>query len=158
MTLPVILAMRVDIFSITLCLAACGLWVTYTDFREFRIANTANLAVLLLGIIAVTLSKSDALVVHVITGGVAWGVFWAIGHFLFTHYGRDVLGQGDAKLIGAGSVWVGPLGVPSVLLLAALAAIAFALLAGRMKQRIPFGPFLALAIYAVWLHGSVEIF
>lgn len=74
---------------------------------------------------------------------------------------RDGVGAGDAKLLGAAGAWVGPDGLPSVLLVAsvsALSLLAVARVAGvklDAEQRIPFGPFLALGLYWVWLMGPL---
>jgi leader peptidase (prepilin peptidase)/N-methyltransferase len=70
---------------------------------------------------------------------------------------RDGLGLGDAKLLAAGGAWVGLGGLPQVMILGALLALAYALtlrLRGRtltVTTRIPFGPFLATAIWISWI-------
>ena len=67
-------------------------------------------------------------------------------------------GQGDGKLLAASGAWVGLAGLPSVLLGAALIALA-ATLVQRLRRRaaadtpIPFGPYLALATWLVRLYG-----
>lgn len=71
--------------------------------------------------------------------------------------GRDGLGLGDAKLLGAGGAWVGAAALPLTVCLAAttaLLAVLVARLAGRpiaRDQAIPFGPFLCLAVWIVFL-------
>jgi leader peptidase (prepilin peptidase)/N-methyltransferase len=73
--------------------------------------------------------------------------------------GRVGLGGGDAKLFGAIGAWVGWTGLPSALLIAGIAGILHALIAGRGRlsggERIPFGPALALGGWVVWLHGAL---
>jgi leader peptidase (prepilin peptidase)/N-methyltransferase len=74
--------------------------------------------------------------------------------------GRDGLGEGDAKLLAAAGAWVGVAGLPQVVLIAALAGLVAALclrLAGvRLgpASALPFGPFLALATWLVWLEPA----
>lgn len=74
--------------------------------------------------------------------------------------GRDGLGEGDAKLLAAAGAWVGAAGLPQVVLFAALAALLAALclrLAGvrlGLASALPFGPFLALATWLVWLEPA----
>jgi leader peptidase (prepilin peptidase) / N-methyltransferase len=90
----------------------------------------------------------------------------ALGYLLFRAVeltyrrlrGREGLGEGDAKLLAAGGAWLGWQQLGSVVLVAALLGLATALLA-RLASRpldragaIPFGPFLALAIWLVRLH------
>lgn len=77
--------------------------------------------------------------------------------------GRQGLGGGDAKLLAAIGAWVGASGLGSVVLLAALAALLGALLARlagiRLSARsaLPFGPFLAVAAWLVWLFGPLAL-
>ncbi len=76
---------------------------------------------------------------------------------------REGLGQGDAKLLGAAGAWVGATALPQVILLAALAALvaAGALRLGgvrlQLHSALPFGPFLALATWIIWLAGPLSI-
>jgi leader peptidase (prepilin peptidase)/N-methyltransferase len=73
--------------------------------------------------------------------------------------GREGMGLGDAKLAAAAGAWLGLEPLPSVLLLASIAGIAWILAStlfrGReaLSQRIPFGVPLSLAIWIVWLYG-----
>jgi len=77
--------------------------------------------------------------------------------------GREGLGGGDTKLFAAAGAWVGASGLPSVLLGAAVAALIVAgglVVAGLRLDRhspIPFGPFLALATWLVWLFGPLAL-
>lgn len=80
---------------------------------------------------------------------------------------RDGLGLGDAKMLAGLGAWVSWEGLPTVILFAALVAIgaacvrAFVLgkdvLPAAGTDRIPFGPFLALAGWIVWLYGPLMI-
>jgi leader peptidase (prepilin peptidase)/N-methyltransferase len=73
--------------------------------------------------------------------------------------GREGLGNGDAKLLAASGAWVGAMALPQVVLGAALSAlftVACLRLAGirlGAASALPFGPFLALATWLVWLLG-----
>lgn len=75
--------------------------------------------------------------------------------------GREGLGGGDAKLLAAAGAWVGASGLASVVFggaVIALIAAALSALAGRRFRRdtaLPFGPFLALATWLVWLFGPL---
>jgi leader peptidase (prepilin peptidase)/N-methyltransferase len=75
--------------------------------------------------------------------------------------GREGLGLGDAKLFAAAGAWLSWEGLPSVLLLAAAGALAWHLVAARLTGRrltgreLPFGPYLAAALWLVWLYGPV---
>ncbi len=110
------------------------------------------------------------------------GILWLIGKVGSRLYGRDAMGFGDVKLLGAGGGFVGPGAVLVALMIGALTASVFglvnilryallvrtrnrrrgrsrgvghALLVGRVAGRyLPFGPFLALGIAAVLLCWS----
>jgi leader peptidase (prepilin peptidase)/N-methyltransferase len=69
---------------------------------------------------------------------------------------RDGLGGGDWKLFAAGGAWLGWRLLPQLLLLAALAGLAAALMLhwrkpGFLAQRLPFGVFLAPAIWLLYV-------
>lgn len=84
-------------------------------------------------------------------------VAWAYRRFR----GREGLGGGDAYLFAGSGAWVGWMGLPSVLLIAAASGLAVVGLAAlvrrpiRTDQPIPFGAFLALATWLVWLYGPL---
>lgn len=74
--------------------------------------------------------------------------------------GRDGMGLGDAKLLGAAGAWIGAAALPLTVCLAATGALAAALAGRRFGWRlehdgaIPFGPFLCLAVWIVFLTGG----
>jgi leader peptidase (prepilin peptidase)/N-methyltransferase len=74
--------------------------------------------------------------------------------------GREGLGLGDAKLLAAAGAWVGWSGLPSVVLIAAATALSIRLVARGAACQDPliaFGPYLALGLWIVWLHGPLEM-
>ncbi len=107
------------------------------------------------------------------------GILWGIGWLGSKLYGRDAMGFGDVKLLGAGGGFVGPGAVLVALMIGALVASVFGLLnilrfvlllRSRARQRgrragwgrtlvvariagryLPFGPWLALGIAVVLL-------
>lgn len=76
--------------------------------------------------------------------------------------GREGLGGGDPRLLGAIGAWTGWEGLPSVLIWACLAglslAIAQAIVRRRLQadQQLPFGTFLALGAWLTWLWGPLH--
>jgi leader peptidase (prepilin peptidase)/N-methyltransferase len=70
---------------------------------------------------------------------------------------------GDGKLFAAAGAWVGWQGLPSVLLLAAFAGLAGALVQARLaggldpERELPFGLYLAGALWLVWLYGPLGL-
>ena len=75
-----------------------------------------------------------------------WSVYWAFK--LLT--GKEGMGYGDFKLLGALGAWLGWQALPSVILIAAVVGLIYALGNMALKRQdrhdtIPFGPFLAVA-------------
>jgi len=105
---------------------------------------------------------------HAILDNVAGAVLGFALFYLFAWVyrrwrGREGLGEGDAKLLAALGAWVGASGLPSVVLLASLVALAAALGARSfrwrqaLQDRVPFGPALAAAGWLVWLYGPLAL-
>ena len=72
--------------------------------------------------------------------------------------GKPALGLGDAKLAAMGGAWLGLWGIALAMGLAVLAGAVVggaARITGRLgpQQPFPFGPFIALGIWLVWLMG-----
>jgi len=85
---------------------------------------------------------------------ILWTVYWA---FKFAT-GKEGMGYGDFKLLGALGAWMGWQMLPLILLLSALSGavigIALILLRGRDRNvPIPFGPYLAAAGWIALLWG-----
>ncbi|MCB9914382.1 MAG: prepilin peptidase [Planctomycetes bacterium] len=113
---------------------------------------------------------------------VGWGVLFVIGWLGARAFGKEAMGFGDVKLLGAGGAFVGPGGVVLALMAASvLASIAgllnmarfYALIRGRARRRgvakplgkalararalgryIPFGPYLAVGIGIALLYWN----
>ncbi len=146
--------------------ASCALgWLLLAlaaaDWRTYLLPDPLVLAVAAGGIAATALLMPDAVVDHVIGAAAGFLVFWATAALYRRWRGRDGLGLGDAKLLGALGAWVSWQGLPSAVLIAAAAALAAALLQGLVRRRLsggdrlPFGPFLALGGWIVWLYGPL---
>ena len=86
-----------------------------------------------------------------------FGLLWFAALFYRSLRGREGLGAGDPKLLGAIGLWLGPLGVVETLLgacligLAAVAGLALARRAPAADTALPLGTLLALAGFAVYL-------
>lgn len=86
------------------------------------------------------------------------GSLYVIRFFANRHYGRDTLGLGDVKLLGAGGIWLGPEFIMPAITLGALAGLihglAYAACIARKNKTaftihnlsIPAGPGFAIGI------------
>jgi leader peptidase (prepilin peptidase)/N-methyltransferase len=75
--------------------------------------------------------------------------------------GREGMGGGDFRLLGAAGAWVGWAGLPSVLVLASAAGLAVVGVRAARGHRpgraeeIPFGVYLAIGLWLTWLCGPL---
>jgi leader peptidase (prepilin peptidase)/N-methyltransferase len=73
--------------------------------------------------------------------------------------GFDGLGFGDVKFVAAGTLWIGLEGIPGLLLIAVVSALASLLILRSEghdldgKQAISFGPHLAVSLWWIWVLG-----
>ena len=133
----------------------------WIDARHMRLPDVLTLPLIIAGLAATWLLEPWMLTLHAagaVTGYLAF-------RLLAVAYGwwrkQAGLGGGDAKLLAAAGAWVGLDGLPMVVFIGAAAGIVWVLV-GRMgdglpdrRTIIPFGPFLALAIWLVRLHGNL---
>jgi leader peptidase (prepilin peptidase)/N-methyltransferase len=131
------------------------------DLRTFLLPDTLTLPLIVAGLLFAVLMRGDAWVFHAAGAAVGWTGAAALAFAYERFAGRAGLGGGDVKLFAAAGAWLGLHALPVVMLTAAgggIAAVLLARAAGRKvtrTTRVPFGPFLALAVYAVWLVGSL---
>jgi leader peptidase (prepilin peptidase)/N-methyltransferase len=151
--------------------AVCGLgWallaLALIDAGHFLLPDALTLPLLGAGIVvalagerAWPIAPGDA----ALGAGSGYLVLMAVGFFYRRLRGREGLGQGDAKLLAAAGAWTGWVGLPSVVLIAALAALAWALTDALIRRRrldparrVAFGVFLALGTWLVVLYGPLD--
>ena len=98
-----------------------------------------------------------------ISSAIAFLIFESLRHFAKYIYKKDALGKGDSKLVAMLALWLGPMGtlfaVGFSYIIAAiyvLIGLSFNLL--KLKQAIPFAPFLSIGGLTVWFLGNEFIF
>lgn len=132
-----------------------------TDFKYYLLPDFLTLPLILAGLFAGWALDHSALLAHAV--GAASGFAFVIGlrHVYRRLRGREGMGLGDAKLFAAAGGWVSWDSLSSVMLLSAMSGLAFGLLKrGRgdtvsLNDRVPFGAFLSLGIWIVWLYEPV---
>jgi leader peptidase (prepilin peptidase)/N-methyltransferase len=143
-----------------------GWWLlalAWIDARCWLLPDALTLPLVLVGLVAAAAFASDALFARVLGAALGYSVLQAVAWLYKRLRGRDGLGGGDAKLLAAAGAWVGASALPSVVFVAAAAALAAALLLRLRGIRLaahsalPFGPFLALALWLVWLFGPLSL-
>lgn len=146
---------------ITAALGWVLLALAVIDWRHFLLPDSLVLPLVPAGLAVAAWLAPSALADHLIGAVAGLAVLSAVA-WTYRHLrGREGMGFGDAKLLGAAGAWVGWQGLPSVLLLGALLALAVTLLthAGRRPlgatTRVSFGSFLCLGLWLVWLYGPL---
>ncbi|MCB8883207.1 prepilin peptidase [Acidisoma cellulosilytica] len=134
------------------------------DIARYRLPDGLTLPLLLAGLGATAMLMPEAVADHALAAALAYGLFRTIGWLYQRLRGLAGLGQGDAKLLAASGAWLGLFALPNLILIAAASALIFALLLkvqGRVidrQTRLPFGPFIALATWLLWLYGPQDVF
>jgi len=156
-TLPLTIA----VFSTLL--AGLAIWIAFVDLEDLIIPDLATAGIAILGLTLILLETPpsalteeipDVLMRAIAAGGLLFLVRLAFKRFA----GKEGLGLGDVKLMAAGATFLSWASLPYALILAAAAAI-MVIVAHRIRQgawldretEIPFGAFLAPAIWAAFL-------
>jgi leader peptidase (prepilin peptidase)/N-methyltransferase len=143
-------------------LATLLIAASLVDIRQQRLPDAINAGILALGLGMATLGGAESAAWSALAALAGFATFYLLGLAYQRWRGVSGLGLGDAKLLGAAGSLVGLAGLPSVVLIAAAGALLWTLLltlAGRpmaRDERIAFGPFLALGLWIVWLHGPLS--
>ncbi len=142
-----------------------GWWLLalgWIDLRCWLLPDALTLPLIIAGLAAAFLFNPDQLTDRAVGAALGYLTLTAIAALYRALRGREGLGGGDAKLLAASGAWLGAAALPQVILLAALSALAAAAclrLAGirlGIHSALPFGPFLALATWVLWLLGPLD--
>jgi leader peptidase (prepilin peptidase)/N-methyltransferase len=132
------------------------------DARHFLLPDFLTLPLVPLGLAANALIDPENLEPAVIGAVAGFLAIIAIRQLYWWWRRREGIGLGDAKLLAAAGAWVGWPGLPSVVLIAALTALAGTLIRhiprGSLSpaERVPFGSSLCFGIWIVWLYGPLQ--
>jgi leader peptidase (prepilin peptidase)/N-methyltransferase len=130
------------------------------DIRHLEVPDFLSLPLIPAGLAAAWTVDPELAPVHAAAAVAGGGLIWLIGALYHRWRGRAGIGDGDIRLFAVAGAWVGPAGLPAVLLLAGLfGLVAAAVLAGLRarypQDRIPFVPALGAAIWLVFLSPDV---
>ena len=143
-------------------LALVMLAIAVIDFRSFTIPNTLNVVGFGLAIAHATAQQPDDMLTAVVMAalrGIAFALVLLAIRIVYARLrGRPGLGLGDVKLAAVAGGWLDWALMPIALELAAFAALSWYLtrqfIFGRSisaVDRVPFGLFLAPAIWICWV-------
>jgi len=144
------------------CLVGWGLLTLgWIDLRSWLLPDALTLPLVVAGLAVAVIRDADFLFDHALGAALGYLILVAVATLYRLLRGREGLGQGDAKLLAASGAWLGASLLPQVIAVAALSALGVAgclRLAGMplgAQSALPFGPFLAIATWVLWLHGPL---
>ena len=141
-----------------------GWWLLtlgWIDLRRGLLPDVLTLPLVLAGLAAAGVFEPVELTQRALGAALGYTSLVVVAAVYRKLRGREGLGRGDAKLLAASGAWVGAAALPQIILLAALVALLAAAglrLAGvrlGAHSALPFGPFLALATWVLWLSGPL---
>jgi leader peptidase (prepilin peptidase)/N-methyltransferase len=136
--------------------------LAWIDQRTFLLPDKLTLPLAAGGLVVAWLIDARILGDHLVGAALGLSVATVVAALYRRIRGRDGLGMGDAKLIGALGTWVAWQGLPTVVLYGALSGLVWVLVLGAWRRpqllaaRLPFGPHLCLGGWLVWLYGPLE--
>jgi len=139
-----------------------GWWLlalAWIDIRRWLLPDALTLSLVIAGLAAAAAFDPEQLTGRALGAALGYLSLRAVAALYRILRGREGLGEGDAKLLAASGAWVGVGALPQLILVAAISALIAAAclrLAGirlGAHSALPFGPFLALATWLLWLCG-----
>ncbi len=137
--------------------------LTFVDLACYRLPDPLTLPLTAAGLLLSFMLPDTPVIQHLAGAAAGYGMLAAMGWLYERLRGREGIGLGDAKLLGAAGAWLGWQALPSVLLAACAAAflwVAARALARRtpaLGDRLAFGGPLCIAIWLVWLYGPLTV-
>jgi len=133
--------------------------LTFIDFDTQLLPDDITLPLLWLGLLFNLNHGFTDLKTAVIGAMIGYLILWSVYWLFKIVTGKEGMGYGDFKLLGAIGAWFGWQIIPAVILLSSVigAVVGIAMIAFRGKSggtAIPFGPFLALGGIAALFFGQ----
>jgi leader peptidase (prepilin peptidase)/N-methyltransferase len=136
--------------------------LSLVDLREHLLPDALTLPLMLAGLVLALAGLGPSPLLAALGAAAGWTVLAALSVLYRAVRGHDGLGLGDAKLLGALGAWVGLYALAPLLLIAASLGLLYGLAAAisgtgiARRTEIPFGPFLSLAGWCVFIASASE--
>jgi prepilin signal peptidase PulO-like enzyme (type II secretory pathway) len=139
-------------------LAVPLIWLSMTDLEKMTIPDSATATIGVTGLLYQFQSDASGLLITLPLAVLLLLILWLAGEAYWRKTNTEALGIGDAKLVAAGTLCVGIENIWLVILTASLGGIIVILIArfsgGAKQSSVPFGPFLAYAIFITFLSNG----
>lgn len=138
-------------------LALCLSWASLVDLERLILPDVITLGLVLAGLLLNAMTTSSALLEASIGAAAGYVCLAGLGFVYARIRGRQGLGLGDAKLLAAAGAWLGWKSLPLVILIGSVSALLVLIAAGFWRGRLaadaafPFGPFLSLGFFLLWV-------
>ena len=132
------------------------------DFHKQLLPDSITLPLLWLGVLANIFEIFTPLESSVIGAMAGYLALWGVYHFFKLLTGKEGMGYGDFKLLGALGAWLGWKVIPLIILLSSMVGAVIGILMIVVARHdknipIPFGPYLAVAGWITLIWGDVMI-
>ena len=124
--------------------------MAFIDYDTFLLPDQLTLPFLWLGLIVNLWGSITTLESAVVGAMLGYLLLWSIYWLFKLITGKEGMGYGDFKLLGALGAWLGWQAIPALVLIASVVALLYAIATGlfaadKRNNPMPFGPFLAVA-------------
>ncbi|MBI1338666.1 hypothetical protein GC169_00435 [bacterium] len=132
-------------------------WGSLIDIDRLILPDPITLGLTVVGLLLAVMEGPEAALEKSIGAALGYGVLALLAWAYRNWRGRDGLGGGDGKLLMAAGAWLGWGALPAVVLIGSGAGLLYVLARTLVARRfsadeaLPFGPFLAIGIWAMWL-------
>lgn len=151
-------------FAAIAVLTGFCLALAVSDLRSYVLPDRLTFGLGVCGLGFAVILDPSGLPDRLIGAVAGFAVFEAVALLYRRFRGREGLGQGDSKLMAAAGTWVGWHGLPSVVLVGSLIALAGTLLTEKLYSRdisattrIPLGAYLSIGLWTTWILGPISI-
>lgn len=133
--------------------------LSFIDYDHQYLPDNITLPFLWLGLLT-NLNELFTDITSAVAGSMAgYLILWGIYKLFKAVTGKEGMGYGDFKLLAMAGAWLGWQMLPAVILISSVVGAAFGIGLVLLKQHdrgkpIPFGPYLAIAIWIVLMWGE----
>lgn len=144
--------------ALDLIIIGCLIAIVLIDAKHLIIPDRLTFLIAILAGLQIIGAEEFIVIDHIIGAVLAFALFDGTRRSMTYLLQREAMGFGDVKLISAGGLWVGAHVLPYAIVIACIGAMIFILLRygfekrSSMRQRLPFGPFIALGLVAARIY------